>query len=768
MYSTLLHPTPYPHADRIVQFHILGKSEVEYTPYIYRAQIRQFREAPFIDDVVAMDEKFLAETTTDLPQDIDAVYLSGNAFSFFGVPAMLGRTFLPSDAPEDQAPQPVVVLTYQYWQRRFNGNPAIVGQSMRIDNRSYAILGVMPRNFTWWDADVYLPLDTSDATVDTFMTAIRLKPGISQRQATAEIQPIFQQMLREHPNSILKGLNLELVGINERFKRSLGRMLYVLFTGVLLLLVIGCANVSILLLARGSARRHEFAVRAAVGASAQRIIRQLLTESLILGFSGAVLGVVITYRITPYVVAMLPWQLFPRGLNIPVHIPVLAFSIVVAILTSSLFGLFPALQVAKPEIREIMQANSRKAAGSVSGRKSHAVLIAGQIALAMVLLTAAATAIQSFRLLLRTDLGYDPNHVTDFAIPVHPGSYTTWEDRANYFRQLRDSVAQTPGVVSASLGLLGPPFSSWDLSVEVLGHDALASQIANINFVDAPFFHTLHIPLVEGRLWDEAETSRGARLAVVNQAFVKQYFPNGDVLGHSVRAPRLVNHPPRGLAVEGSDGWASIIGVVGDVRNNGLDSPVKPEIYFPYSLYMVSVIHVFVRAQVNPIALERTAREQIARINPGQQVSYPVRSMSDLIEQQSEWARSHLIAVLSSVFSVLALILASVGLYSVVSYSVAQRINEFGIRMALGAQRWHILKNVLAAVGASVGSGLVIGLLLSFGVHTLLSHWVENAVSDPLMVIGVCLLLIVVSLLACIVPALRASMINPMKALRLE
>ena len=769
VYSVLINPSPYPQADRIVQFYALPKTTgADEVAYISRTYIPTFRKMHAFSDLVEMDEQYLADTTVDIPQDVDVVYLSGNAFPFFGVSAYLGRTFLPSDAPEGQAPQPTVVLTYQYWMRRFNGNRAIVGQSLRLNNRNYQILGVMPRRFTWWDADVYVPLDTSNPHPSSYMAIMRLGPGVTHRQALEEARPVFEQMIHEHPGLWLEGYQLDLQSVNDRFRRPLGNALSLLFTGVLLLLVIGCVNVSILLLARGAGRQHEFAVRAAVGASGWRIVRQLLTESLILGLAGAALGVIVTYRSTPFVVRLLPWQLFPRGLAIPVHVPVLGFSIGLAILTSVLFGLFPALQLANPEIREVMQATTQKAAGSVASRRLHSVLIAGQIAMAMVLLTVSASAIQNFRRLLHTDMGFDPNHVADFSIPVHQNNYTTWEARANYFQQLRDKVAQTPGVNAASLALIAPPTSAWDFPIEILGQPSLGPQITNINFTDPQFFSILHIPLLRGRMWDPAEAARGANFALVNQTFARRYFPNSDPLGRSVRIPRLQDHPPATVAAQGSDGWLPIIGVVGDARNDGLDQPVKPEIYVPYSLYLIDFVQILVRTQGDPLAYEAAVRRQIAAINPSQQVSYPVISMSERVEHQAEWAREHLIAVLSSIFSLLALVLATVGLFSVVSYSVAQRIHEFGIRMALGAQRRHILQNVLATAGISVGAGLAVGLIASFGLSKLFSGWIENSVSDPLMILGVCLLLLVVALAACIVPAFRASLIQPMKALRNE
>ena len=765
LYSVLLHPFPYRDAERIVEFNFRDKLDIEETPHIYREQIDQLRAARSIQDVVEMDEQNLPDTTFDIPLDTDVVSLSGNAFPFFGVPAMVGRTFLPSDDPPGRAPEPVAVLSFQYWNRRFNGNPAIVGQAVRLGDRSYTILGVMPRNFTWWDTDLYVPLDTTDTSVSSYMTVLRVKPGYTKTQAAAEIQPILQEMLREHP--LLEQTSVEVHSIGERFQRSLGGAIYMVFGGVLLLLVIGCLNVSILLLARAAARQQEIAVRAAVGANSQRIVRQLLTESFLLGLVGAALGVIVAYQATKYATTLLPWQLFPNGLDIPVNVPVFLFSGCLAVATSVIFGIIPALELANPDIREILQTSSRKVSGSVTGKWLYFALIAGQLAIAMLLLSVAIETAENFRFLLHTDLGYDPSHLADFSIPIHTSSYATWEARSNYLRLLRDRVAQTPGVSSASLGLIGPPYSDWDFRGEVAGHTS-NSQTVNVNFADSEFFHALGISLLQGRLWDETETSLGARLAVVNKAFAKRYFPNGDALGHMVRVPELKNHPPAVIAVAGSNDWTPIIGIVGDARNNGLDDRAKPEIYFPYSLYMIDWVQIFVRSQGDPMTLETAVRRQVASVNPGQQISSPVVSMSGRIQQQPEWARAHLVAVLSGIFSALALVLAGVGLYSVVSYGVAVRVPEFGVRLAFGAQRRHILEDVLLRSGLSVAVGLLLGIGLNYALHKLGSHWGVLTTFDPKIAVVSGCILVLVALLACMIPALRASLMEPMKALRTE
>jgi len=767
IYIVLLHPTPYPDADRIVTFvNQNEKNEVFYTPPIYREQISQLRSARSIEDVVEMDESNLTDTSVGVPQDTDVVFLSGNAFPFFGLPALLGRTFLPSDAPEDQAPQPVAVLTYQYWKRRFNGNPAIVGQMLRLDGRAYTILGVMPKDFTWWDCDIYLPLDTSPTAGNTFMMVLKIRSDYSKAQVMREIRPILDQMIREHPHSLFEGMNLQLMTISDRFTRSLGKILYFIFAAVFLLLLIACLNVSILLLARGNARQHEFAVRAAVGAQSKRIFGQLLTESLILGLAAAILGILVTYGCAAVVGDLLPWQLFTRGIHIPVRIPVLLFAIALAVLTSIVFGLFPALQFSRPDIRKLLLASSSKTS-TVSRDTLHRVLIAAQIALALVLLTVAITAIGSFQQLLRTDLGYNPKGIAVASIPIHPGSYSTWEARANYFRQLRDHVAQIPGVLSVSLAVTTPPSSDWDFPIEILGLPSLQHQISNIDLVDSGFFRNLGVPLLRGRLWGETETSRGARLAIVNQVFARKYFPNGDVLGHSIRLPDLVNHPPRTFAVAGSNDWLPIIGVVGNVRNAGLDQPVKPAIYLPYSFYMIDWLQILYHAHGDPLAYENAVKSQVATVNPEQQVAEPIVTMNRQLERQPEWGRARILAVLSSGFSSLALFLAAVGLYSVVSYTVTARFRELGIRIALGARPQHVLMTVFLPLGISAASGLLIGTIVSVVLHHLLLQWINIKADYALLLLGGSILVIMTAA-ASILPAYRALKIPPMTALREE
>jgi putative ABC transport system permease protein len=762
----VLHPFPYRNADRIVELTYREKLEIEYTPAILREQIQQLRQAQSIEELVEMDERPEAETTSGIPQDVDVLFLSGNAFEFFGVPALLGRTFLPSDAPDNRTPQPVVVFSYQYWQKRFNRNPEVVGQTFRLGGRAYTILGIMPRTFTWWDCDVYVPLDESDPSAKSFMTVLRIRNGFTKRQAAAEILPIFEQMRREHPS--LEQTAVDLNSINDRFKRSLGRALYLILAAVILLLGIGCLNVSILLLAHGASRQQEFALRMALGATVGKIARQSLTEATLISLFGTLIGLVISWRTLPIVTAFLPWQLFPNGLHVPLDARVFLLSAALALSTCLAIALLPAFQAARTDLRQLLHSGLQVAGPTIWMQVTYLILVSIQIALSIVLVTTTATAIDNYRALLAVPLGYDPDHLADFSIPIHVNSYDVSEKRATYLRQLRDGVSEIPGVISSSLGVIGPPYSDWDFKVEVLGQVGQELELCNVNFVDAEYFHTLRISLVEGRIWQDAEVNRDDRLAIVNRAFVKRVLRGNDALGRSIRLPDLKSRPPDTLAASESTGWAPIIGVVADARNNGLDEPTKPQIYLPYSVYMIDWIQLFVRSQADPLLVEPTIRRRIAEIDATQQVSSPVVSMRERIAQQPEFAKARLVAALATAFSILALLLAGIGIYSVVSYTVQQQKKQFAIRLALGARRGDIAKHMLGRFTLSILVGMLGGVVLSWSLHRLIAHWIGSTGRVFPQTVISCLLLIGLAYVACAIPIMKAALAQPMHTLREE
>ena len=771
IYSVLMNPWPYQGADRIANIALLDKSGEGQGYGLNGPQTRELAKAKSLEYVVAFNGWNLTVTGSDVPEDVQGMYFTGNLFQMLGVSAMLGRYFLPSDAPDGQDPQPIVVLSYKFWKRHYNGDRSVVGKTIQLVHKTYTVIGVMPPHFGFLGPDVYLPLKLSGSTSEQYGTFIKLRTGVTPESAATELQPYFQEFRKQTPDHYPKDYKkIAIQDLSYWVMHTISKTLYLLFGAVGLLLAIGCGNVSILLLARGTARQHEFAVRAAVGASSGRIVRQLLTESLILAITGAGLGVFLAYWSLGFIVDRLPEGSFPNEADFHIHMPVLLFSVGLALITGILFGLFPALQLARPEISQVMQSGTRKVAGSVRGKRLHSVLIAGQIALTLLLLTAAGIAIQGFVRMLHVNLGYNPHNVMSVGIPVHEHTFSTWAERSDYFTQLRDKIATLPDVVSTGISTNAtPPDSGWNQPFELQGKTAGEDQKASINFVDSRYFRTLAIPLRNGRLWEETELKRGAPMAVVNEAFVKHYFPTSDPLHGAIKIPSLKNEPPERLVAPGSNGWLQVIGVTADALDDGLDKPAKPAIYLPYTVNMWMWTQILVSSRNDPRSIIRSVKQQIVGVNPDQQATlWDDGVLESWIRNQPVFARGRLVSVLFGAFSILALLLAAVGLYSVVSYSVVQRTNEFGIRMALGAQKLHVLKIVFASAGISVGVGILAGLGLSFALNRLIAQWVENASASPLILLAASFLLLAVAAMACLLPAKRASGVDPMTALRCE
>ena len=770
VYAILMNPYPYAASDRMIHMRLLDDSQQPRGFGLTGAQWQQIRKSPVVEDAFMEDDWSLTVTGKDLPEDVQGVYFSSNGFTFMGVPPALGRGLIPSDAIDGQEPQPVVVLSYKFWQRHFNGDPSVLGQNVQLVRKNYTIVGVAGPRFTWGDGDVYLPQKVTQDPVKAYYVGVRLKPGVTHEAANAALQPLIQQFAKETPKHFPSDhFRLNVVGLNEQFVHDLGGTLYLLFSAVALLLAIGCGNVSILLLARGTARQHEFAVRTAIGASRGRIIRQLMTESLLLSLTGAALGVLLAYRALALIVALLPKYSFPHEASIQINLPVLAFSVVVALFTGILFGLWPALQLSRPEVSQVMQSNTRKIAGAVRGRTTHGVLTAVQVSLTLVMLAGAGAAMEGFLRLIHTPLGYDPHNVMSVGIPVHDGAYPTWEARKAYFEQLRNKAATVAGVTMAAISSNAtPPSNGWQTGVEILGKPQRDGQKIRVNFVSPGYFPILRIPLATGRIWDEAENHNAAHVAVINQTMAKLSFPNGDALEHSLRVPEIKDEPPYVTTASGGDTWLQIVGIVADKRDDGLRNPILPEAFVPYTLSMRVWTQILVRSEVPPLSLLHAVGLQVNSVDPEQQINGQVQDLDHWITGQQEYEQEQLVAWLFGAFALLALALAAVGLYSVVSYSVAQRTNEFGIRMALGAQRTHVLRIVFASTVASVGSGIVLGVVLTLALNKVLARWAEGSSRDPLVLLAMTVLLSLVAAVACSGPARRAVKVDPMTALRYE
>lgn len=766
LYAGLLNPYPYRDAGRIVPLLIDSKTGGRSGVNPNGQQIHALQNSPVVEKVLTTGYQAMSLTGREFPENVSVVGLDGDVFSDLGVPPLLGRGILPSDTAKGL--QPLAVLSYKFWQRHFFSDPNVLGRTVQLDHKNYEIVGVAAPRFTWAMADIYQPMELSQDPAKTYLVWLRLKPGVTHKIADAALQPVVEQFAREMPKNFPRNFKVQVESLNAWAFRRVGGTVYTMFGAVLLLLLIGCGNLSILLLAQGTARQHELAVRVAIGAARGRILRQLLSESLLLATIGAVLGVWLSYAMLAGVRLFLPPYAFPSEAVIHINVPVLLFSVGVALATGMLFGMWPALQLSRPPVGPIMQSSAPRMTASVRSRQTHSLLIAGQIAMTLLLLVASGSAMKEFIHMLHRPLGYDPTGVMSVGIPLHSNSYTTWEARGNYFAQLQAKVSETSGVTNAAISIFSnPPRSGWDGRFEILGKPANESQTAYVHLVSSEYFAVLHIPLLQGRLWSAAEDHSAAHVAVINRTLAQRYFPNDDALANSLKL-EMAQDSQILLAPNHTDSWLQIVGVVNDFLDDGLSNPVQPAILVPYRYSLPPGMQILVRTAGNPLTLVNTVKAQLAQVNPDQQTQGKIEELVAWISNGPEWQREHLAAWIFGFFAWLAMALAAVGLYSVVSYTVAQRTNEFGIRIALGAQSTNLLQLVFSSMLGSVGGGIIVAVGLSISLSTLISKWARGNVRDPGTLLSGVVLLLLVAAIATVIPARRVARVDPAKTLRVQ
>jgi predicted permease len=776
IYAVLLHPFPYADADRIA--YLFGFDEKHPDAFTFitlsKAQFDDLRLAAPVESVLGFNPTGLEITGGAFPEEIAGTYLTENAGAFFGVRALLGRNIEPSDA--ENGGNPVVVLNYRFWQRHFGGDPHVLGRTLEINHAPYSIIGVMPRSFAFNDladvADVYLPFSLAPA-ISVYVPWIKLRPHVTPAAANAAIAPIAREFAKQHAGRLPEHWHLALKPIIWTFQEDTSRTLTLLLAGVVLLLIIGCANCSILLLARGRTRQHELAIRSAIGASRWRIVRQLLVEAMVISCTGAVLGVAASYWLARLPMVLAP-DSFPAESFIRINAPILAFSVALALLCGILFGLVPALRLSRRDSAHMLPGRQTGAVAAPAKRR-WSVLIAAQVALTLLLMATAGTAIRSFLGLMRTPLGYDPANVMRLGIRPHgpePGRQSR-EERTAYFENIREKIASVPGVSSVAIGVdaMPPYVRAADNSFEIDGTGDGEQQQARVVLVDQRYFAALRIPLLQGRIWNTDENNRGDFIAVVNQAFATRYLSSSTALGRQLRIPGLIPRNRYQTASAQSTAWRQIIGVVGDARNDGLDRPVDPAIYLPYTTVIGPYGQFFVRTQRDPLAYLHSIRAAVASVASGQTLSNSsfngTLTLNEAIERDAQYSSQRLFSILFGVFSAMALALALVGIFSLVAYSVAQCTTEFGVRLALGAPRRHVLWVAARIALVSAAAGIVMGLAMDSFLGAVLAHWMQNTFAAGSL-FAAAALLGVSALLACLLPARQAIAVAPTEALRYE
>jgi predicted permease len=784
IYAVLLHPFPYAGANRIMNPVIIDTQhpdEPQWFP-LNKAQFDELRLAAPVDSALGFNDSHMEITGGALPEAISGIYLTENAGTFFGVRPLLGRNIEPSDA--ENGGHSVVVLNYHFWQHHFGGDPHVIGKMLEINHAPYAIIGVMPRTFAFNDTtgvgDVYLPGSLMQRLVNVpylaYIPWIKLRPHVTLAAANAALEPIVRQFAKEHPERFPDHWHLALQPIIVPYLQKAGRTLTLLLAGVALLLIIGCANCSILLLARGRTRQHELAIRSAIGASRRRIIRQLLVEAVVISCSGAVLGVAASYWLAKLPLLLSP-DSFPAESVIRINAPILAFSVALALVCGILFGLVPALRLSRYDSARVLPGR-QIGIGAAPAKHRWNVLIAAQVALTLLLMATAGTAIRSFLQLMQMPLGYDPANVMKLGIMLHVQDPDEWsriqprEARAAYIEQIREKIASVPGVSTAAVGIdATPPYPGAERSFNIDGTSDREQPQARVMLVGQRYFAALRIPLLQGRIWNTDENNRGDFIAVVNRAFATRYLSSSNASGRQLRIPGLTRQNRYQVASAQSTAWRQIIGVVGDARNDGVDRPVVPAIYLPYTAVMPPYVQFFVRTQGDPLAYLHSIRAAIASVASDQQISNGAFNgtftLNEAIEHDAQYSRQRLFSILFGVFSAMALGLALVGIFSVVAYSVAQRTTEFGVRLALGAPRAHVLWVAARIALVSAAAGIVIGVAFDSFLGAVLAHWMQTAFATG-SVFAAAALLALSALLACLLPARRALAVPPAEALRYE
>jgi putative ABC transport system permease protein len=702
--------------------------------------------------------------------------MTPGAFEFFGMPPLYGRIFGPADYKPGAAP--VFVMRYKVWKARFNGDPGVLNKTFVLNGTARTLVGIMPPRFGWYDADLWIP-KTPHAGMSTAFAGLperwfilgRLKSDVSMAQAAEDLTAIANRQAKIHPQDYPPQFQVFVARIGHSVTGQFESPLYTVLAAVGLLLLIACVNVANLMLARATSREKEFALRAVLGAGRARLVRLLLVESFVLALGAAALGVLVTWVGLKLIVATMPPDLIPAESVIGLNALVMAFALVLAVLTPLIFGLAPALQAARRDLNDPLREAGRGVIGGFrTGRMRDAAVVI-EVAVSLTLLVGAGLLMRSFVALRDVNLGLQPDHVFETMLLLPPDHYKSAAQVSTFFQPLLARVKAIPGVVDAAESSSTPPNEGVDSKIEISGKPPQQQWHAQVQNVSETYFRVLRIPIETGRAFTEEEINDARKVAVVNRKFVSAYLHGEDPIGRQVKLAGLesVADPLREPSFE-------IVGVVDDVVNQGsggygsggLRTPIQPQVWVPYTVTGSGLQILVVRSQQSPMALMNEVQQAVWATDPGVALAYP-----DALEHaisQGLYAGPRFALLLMIVFGSVGLVLVTVGVYGVLAYATAQRTHEIGIRMALGAERANVLRLVIMAglrlVAAGVAVGLAVSLLLGRAVEAQL--WPGVKPYDPATLAGTVMVLLATGVLACWIPARRAARVDPMAALRYE
>src|SRR5262245_39346690 len=750
--GVLLKPLPYDQPGQLVQLWEdpgAGTRKNRIAP----GAVLDWREHNTVfESLSVLDTTTLNLTGACEPERLSGVRLSANGLDILRARPLLGRTFAPD---EDQpGKEKVVVLTHRLWQRRWSGDTSIIGRTVQLGGEGYTVIGVLPPNFLPWETAefvtpyVFSPQAAQQRGMHFLRAFARLKPGVSVAQAQDELNAIAQQLKPLYP-ATKKDWGVTIVPLHEEITGQIKPTLLLLLGAVALVLLIACANVVNLLLARASARQRELAVRSALGAHSWRIVRQLLTESLLLSLLGALGGLLLAYGSLNALTRLIAVNL-PRAQEVNLDLRVLGFTLLVSLVTGLAFGLAPAWQTARLNLNDTLKEGGCGLLVNARNRLRGGLVVA-EVALALMLLVGAGLLLKSFIRLSNVPLGFNPQNVLTMQITLPEQKYPDAARRSAFFERAIQRIEALPGVEAAGLTWTlpvtgGPPSTGFKIEGR---KSAPEGGDADFDYCTPHFFRALGIPLLKGRVFEASDTAESPRVVIVNEALARAYFPDEEPLGQRLR-------------IENES--CEIVGVVGDWRSRGLAEKIRPRYYLPQPFSKWGSGSLIIRTAGAPLTMAESVRKAILAVDAEQPVAN-LRTLEDVIT--TSIAQRRLTLRLIGLFAVLALLLAAIGLYGVMGYVVTLRANEIGIRLALGAQTRDVLRMVIRQGMTLVGIGLIIGLIGAFSLTRFIATQLyEMSAVDPATFALVSLLLTGVALLACYIPARRATKVDPLTALR--
>jgi putative ABC transport system permease protein len=773
--AVLLKPLGYPDSDRIMQILLTSPQGSGPGASIPKFQVWQ-QQTSIFKDVAAYDFAGPGfNITGDRPELIHGIHVTEGYFRVFGAPVALGRTFTrQEDSPNGGH---VVVLSYGLWQRRFGGNSKVVGQSLSLASEPYTIIGVLGRDFkSDPEAEIWIPFQFEANSINQghfFLGAAMLKPGVTVAQANAQMKLAYAEFRRKFPDADPKG-GFAVQPLRDSIVRDAKTSLLILLGAVGLVLLIACANVANLLLVRATGRKREFAIRAAMGASRARVIRQLLTESVILAVTGGALGLALGFLGVRWLLAISPAGL-PRvgedGAAVGVDWRVLGFTLLVSCATGILFGLFPAFSVSRTDLNSTLKESSNRSGTSFRTGKTRAVLVVTEVALALVLLVGAALLIRTFVALRAVNTGFDAHNVLTMEMSLNGDKFSKTAVVAQLSRDGRDRLNRIPGVESSTFSCCLPVQGQFGLPFAIIGKPVDPSkgqQGAGWMHASADYYKTFKIPVKRGREFNVSDMAASPHVVIINEAFAKQFFPNENPVGQQIAVAKGMGPPFEEPA-------RTIVGVVGNTHDSGLDQDTPPLMVIPDTQVLDAMTELnakivplrwAVRTHGDPRQLSNVIAEQLRQASGGFPVAR-IKTMDEIVS--STTSRQTFNMMLLSIFGAIALTLAAIGIYGLMAYSVQQRTQEIGIRMALGADRTTIRKLVVWGGMKLALVGVALGIAASFGLTRLIASFLFGVKTwDPTAFIAVPAVLCAVAFVAVWLPAMRASRVEPMSALRVE